>query len=211
MKPSYFPPGGDMYFHDINSPLNGLVRMFFQNIGGLPNEDSVIAGVLQAVNKFKALYCGFQETKVNATNFDRVNKVKATAKNVLGTKSTLHSNASTVFHLPLQPGGLATLLKHPFLSKTNSVHSEPTLLIQVTTTHNNEIKVKIFNVYLPPANKRNTSSYTQATNPIRGLKLQKVTTDVREYFYYRLESNILEASVNIYLVIIGGTSMMFIM
>ena len=169
----------------------------------MPTEKATLGHMLQVIKTFKASYYGFQETKVNQQHHERITQINKACVKAMNTKPKLQSNTTSYVQSQYQPGGLAVITCRGLDSKKNLIEKDPTSLIQTTTIHSNEVRLKILNVYWPPDSTGSLLTHMQTTNTIQKLGLQPHATNVTEYFYRTLSKVIEHATVDGYSVLIG--------
>ena len=139
---------------------------FFQNVAGIPTDRATLGQMFHIMKTFKASYYGFQETKVNQRQHERITQINNACVKAMNAKPKLHSNTTSYVQSGYQPGGLATITSRRLDSKKNSTDKDPAALIQTITIRSNEVRLKILNVYRPPGSTGPMSTYMQASNAI---------------------------------------------
>ena len=204
LRPETLRSGGEGYYHDVQRDPKGAMRVYFQNVSGLPTDKAALRTVFHALGTFKASYYGLQETHVNSTNHERVAQISSACMESLNKRPTLQSNTTHFVQSQYQPGGLATVMCRSLSSKSNRVRKDPTSIVQTSSVITEKGELRIINAYLPPRSKGPLSTYVQTMNTIKRLDLQPRHLSVREYFYTMLEKEIQEAVDDGAKIIIGG-------
>ena len=117
IRPGRINVGGDHFFGDIRKVKRNSKRIFFQNLGGFPTEQTKLRTALEEVRQFGADFIGIQETKINHTKRDKVREVQQQIYGTLGATSVFGSNRDGYTESYWKPGGMATLLMGTFRSK----------------------------------------------------------------------------------------------
>ena len=205
LRPPNIPTNSPAYHQSITDKQEGSLCFLFQNANGLSIKNQTsLRNTLELLRDYKVSYLGLQETKLNANHPTCTHLLRRSfsayypglvphpASNKTFLSDTLHQN-----------GGLLTAVAPPFPSST-SVVTDPTATIQQTILTLNQIKISVFNIYIPVLNHGPNTSHTQTTNAIRMLNLARPDSTPNQYIYEYLSSSITEARRQGRPVIVGG-------
>ena len=82
------------------------------------------------------------------------------------------------------------MMRQNLQSRSNRVKIDLIAMVQTMSVATKNMKLKIINVYVPSRSTGLISTYVQAANTIRRLKLQLRHLSVRKCFYSRIEKEI---------------------
>ena len=204
LRPTTIQKGGDHHFYDIRKKPKNSVRFFFQNVGGMPFNQTELIRALKKMKEFHTIYIGLQETKTNSAHPKVPMMLKSNFRQNLSANLCLSSNTCRHFESHHQPGGLAVAMRNQLRSPRNTTKRDPTSMIQWTDIVTLDVPIRIFNAYRPPKTPGPSSTHTQAATTIREQKLGKRGGTVDDYFYEKLTKEVERARKMKMEVIIGG-------